>query len=135
MNQIHYGKVKSNQEGFTLIEILIAITIFAIGMLAVGSMQVSGIQGNATAKGLTGASLWAADRIEKLMPLDYEDAMLDPAGNPHGPVSVDGGRYAIEWQVTQDLPVVNIKAIKITVSWQDRNRNKSLDYNFYKADL
>ena len=55
MSQFHYGKDRPNQEGFTLIEILIAVTIFAIGMLAVGSMQVSGIRGNATAQGITGA--------------------------------------------------------------------------------
>ena len=43
------NKLKT-QRGFTLVEIVMAICIFSVGMLAVATMQVSGTQGTAAAK-------------------------------------------------------------------------------------
>jgi len=73
----HIKKSLGNENGFTMIEILIAISIFAIGMLAVASMQVSGIHGNATANALTGAAAWAADRLETLLVRPYDHIDLE----------------------------------------------------------
>lgn len=44
------------ESGYTLIEVLIALTIFAVGMLAVAGMQTSGIRMNSTAGKLTNLS-------------------------------------------------------------------------------
>jgi prepilin-type N-terminal cleavage/methylation domain-containing protein len=125
-----------NQRGFTLLEILIAIFIFAIGMLAVATMQISGLQGNATASVHTGAVAWGKDRVEKLITRSYDHADLvggAPPGVTHP--TVTEGRYNISWTVTDDAPVNNIKTVVITVTWQDRGLNKSLVLNYYKADI
>jgi type IV pilus assembly protein PilV len=44
---------KINNDGFTLIEVMIALTIFAVGLLALADMQITGIKGNSTAQSLT----------------------------------------------------------------------------------
>ena len=41
------------EEGYTLIEILIAITVLAFGLLAVATMQVTAIKTNAIASGIS----------------------------------------------------------------------------------
>lgn len=123
--------IRNGEKGFTLIEILIAITIFAVGMLAVAGMQISGIQGNATAKALTGGASWAADRVERLMSLSYDHA--DLAGGAH-PDQTEG-RYTISWNVTDNAPINNVKTVAVTVRWEDRGRDKSLTLNYYKADI
>ena len=69
---------RSNEKGFSLIEIMIAITVFAIGILAVGKMQITAIKGNSFANDLTRAATLAQDRMEKLISLPYE---IDPAVN------------------------------------------------------
>lgn len=126
--------VRYDEKGFTLIEILIAITIFAVGMLAVASMQISGIQGNGTARAVTGASTWAADRIERIMALPYDHADLNAGG--HGAITPDAqGRYTLSWQVTDNVPINNVKMIAVTVTWQDRGASRNLTYNYYKADI
>lgn len=66
-----------NQKGFSLIEILIAMAIFAFGILAVAAMQIKAIQGNSFAGGMTEATNVAQNKMEELIALPYNDAHLN----------------------------------------------------------
>ncbi|RLG27950.1 hypothetical protein DRO03_10980 [Methanosarcinales archaeon] len=72
----HEGVRMLDEKGFTLIEILIAIAIFAFGILAVAAMQIRAIQGNSFAGGMTGASSVAQNKMEELITLPFNDAQL-----------------------------------------------------------
>ena len=52
------------EDGYTLIEVLIALTIFAVGLLAVAGMQTSAIRMNSIAGKLTNISTWGMDKID-----------------------------------------------------------------------
>lgn len=120
-----------HESGYTLIEVLISLTLFSVGMLAIASMQISGIRGNATAKWHTEASTWSADRLERLMTRDYAHA--DLTSGSHGPVTE--GLYTINWTVSANDPINNVKTIDVTVSWKDGTMSKNNTFSFYKADL
>jgi prepilin-type N-terminal cleavage/methylation domain-containing protein len=105
------------EDGFTLIEVLIAITIFAVGLLAVAGMQTSAIRMNSTAGKLTNLSTWGTDKIEELSALPYSDPLLDSAGNPHQELL---GDYTISWTVIDNNPVTNTKNITVTVTGQGK---------------
>ena len=68
---------EANQKGFTLIEILIAMTIFAFGILAVGLMQITAIRGNSFARGMTEASNIAQNKVEELVALPFNHLQLN----------------------------------------------------------
>ncbi|MGD8671407.1 MAG: type IV pilus modification protein PilV [Desulfobacterales bacterium] len=110
--------------GFTLIEVLIAMAIFAIGILAVTTMQMRSINQNASARMQTEATTLAVDWMERLLSLPYEDAWLDEAASPY---EIQSGNYIIECTINEDpenlgLP---IKQIQIMVSNPNPNaRNK-----------
>lgn len=115
-------------QGYTLIEVLIAIAIFSIGFLAVAAMQTTSVKGNASARRATEATALAENQIERLLELPYDDNDLDPALNPH---EATQGPYTINWNVTDsdlDTDGVNdAKTISVTVNWNYRgNRNVSL---------
>ena len=125
---------KSNKEkGFTLLEVLIAISIFSIGILAVGTMQISSIGGNASARMHTEAATWAADRAERLMALPYDHADLDAANNPHAATEGDGV-HNIQWNVADNTPISNTKTIRVIVTWNARGGQKSVFIDYIKAD-
>jgi type IV pilus assembly protein PilV len=111
------------KDGYTLIEVLIAITIFAVGLLAVAGMQTSAIRMNSTAGKLTNLSTWGMDKIEELEALPYSDTSLDSAGNPHQEVS---GDYTISWTVIDNNPVTNTKNITVTVTGQGKRAEFSI---------
>lgn len=107
-------------EGFTLIEVMIAMAVFAIGILAVTSMQIRSIDQNASARMQTEATALAVDWMERLLALPYEDALLDEAASPF---QVQSGSYDIAFTINEDpnnlgLP---IKQIEIVVTHANRN--------------
>lgn len=132
------------EKGFTLIEVLIAISILTVGILAMASMQISAIRGNYLSSNLTEATTWAQDKIEYLMSLPYDDADLQDTdgdgtippnyGLDHIATSADyppetHGLYNLYWNVAPDWPVNNTKTIRVIVTWVDKaTKSVSLDY-------
>ena len=129
----------SDERGFSLIEILIAITVFAIGILAVGKMQIATIKGNSFANDLTKASTLAQDRMERLIGLSYTDSLLGDANttatdhkDPNNPVD---RRYDIFWNIDPDNLIDGTKTIKVIVRWTDKGAEKSCNITSVKADI
>lgn len=108
--------IRKKEQGFTLAEVMIALSIFSIGILGVAAMQTSSVTGTASAMGYTEGSTWAMDQVERLLNLPYNHDDLDPASS-HSTTSPDGV-YTINWTVTQPGPIPKTKQIVVTVSWQ-----------------
>ncbi len=114
------------QQGFTLVEVMIALLIFSIGVLGLAAMQIDFITGNDTARELTEAATRASDKLEQLRAVGYTDTDLDVTANPH--TETGGGGYNLSWTVQHpDLDGsggVNddegtFKTIQMTVTWND----------------
>ena len=107
-------KVLRTQNGFTLIEVLIAVTIFAVGLLAIATMQISAIRMNSTGDRLTELSTLGIDKYEELMSLPFTDPQLAVGGSYIDPNPPAG--YTVRWTVVQDIQVANAKDITLTVT-------------------
>jgi prepilin-type N-terminal cleavage/methylation domain-containing protein len=103
-----------NQQGFTIIEALIAITLLAVGILAAATMQISAITGNSRANRITEANAMVADKVEWFMSRPYADDPADPVFVDDCEWSADGN-YEICWTVEEDAPLDNTRTIRITV--------------------
>jgi len=128
--QLIEQKLQMTVKGFTLIEVLIVMTIFSIGILAVAAMQMTSTKSNASARRMTEATTLAEKQIENLMQLPYNDADLDPASNPHTSIH---GPYSVNWNVAEiDLDTDGTndsKKVNIAVSWGlGGGRNVSMQY-------
>ena len=97
----------TNKRGFTLLEILIAVSIFAIGVLAVASMQISAIRGNRLGNEVTQATLLAQDKLEELK------NSADIASVPDS--SDQQGIFTRSWQITPATG--DSRLVTMTVTW------------------
>jgi prepilin-type N-terminal cleavage/methylation domain-containing protein len=104
--------------GFTLIEVLIAMAIFAIGFLAIAGLQIGSINSNAAARMQSEATTAAVDAMERLMSLPYEHPDLDEAS---GIQQRQVGPYTVNWQITEEAPISWCKTISVWVSTDKPN--------------
>lgn len=75
-----------SEAGFTLLELLVAVTILAVGLIATVSMQATAIQGNSFAYRTTSASSVARAAMDELISRPGSHVFFDttlPAGSPH----------------------------------------------------
>lgn len=111
------------QEGFTLLEVIVAISILMFGILAVASMQAASIRGNALSISLTEGTTLASDRVEKLVSRAYTHA--DLTAGTHTDSSAPTG-FAVTWTVTDNSPITDIKTVLVTVNWTEHGVARSI---------
>ena len=102
------------QDGFTLIEVLIALTIFAVGLLAIAAMQTSAIRMNSSGNRLTEFSTVGIEKFEELMSLHRLTTLnwrLELITEPSPPPG-----YTVTWTVVQDAFAANTRRITLTVT-------------------
>ena len=78
--------IDNSHAGFTLLEVLVALTILSVGLLGVALMQVTSISGNTFSREMAVATQLGQDLLEKLRTYDYtsttEDTALAGAASP-----------------------------------------------------
>jgi len=102
------SRLRKNQ-GFTLIEIMIAIFLLVVAMLGVISVTVMVIRGNAFSKTMTTATTLAADKMEELKNTAY--ASLADGTDTQETL------YTRTWDVTADSPATGMSTLVVTVAW------------------
>jgi type IV pilus assembly protein PilV len=119
-----------HQQGFTLIEVLVSMAIFSIGMLGIINMQILSTVTNVQSRGMTEGVIVAQNKIEELMGKVYSsndlcDGSIDPDCNPHEDTT-SNARYWTEWTVEENIPFDGTKTIHMTVNWT----RKGIDQGF-----
>jgi prepilin-type N-terminal cleavage/methylation domain-containing protein len=110
-----------SQDGFTLIEIMMAMVILGIGIMSFVTLQTADVVRNSNSKKQTQGYVWAMDQIEGLLGLDYTDADLTLQGS--SAVVGDGHivarvPYTVEWDVINNTAnVANSKLVNVFVRW------------------
>jgi len=124
-------KMLGNQSGFTLLEVLIAISILTVGLLGVAQMQIMGIRGNYFSGNTTTVLTLAEEKMEDLLGRSYSDTdltsgnHLDP-DNPIDETGQAGGIYSRMWVVADNTPITDTKTVTVSVSWDNMSHQVSL---------
>lgn len=111
--------VPDPEGGYLLVEIMIALAIFAIGFLAVGTMVLSTTRNNTTGNIATQATMHAIEKLEELKSQDIAD-MADSTDQP-GPAGI----FTRNWSVT-DTGIGSSRLIEVTVSWNRMGQTRDV---------
>ena len=118
----------------TLLEVMIALAVLAIGLLAMLAMQVSAMRGGKYGRHTTEAAQLARDQMEYLHRLDWSAAEVQPTGwtvdfkGSGAPEIVQvesaGGpqqemTYTVSYRVTADALTTNLRLVDVQVTWAE----------------
>jgi len=112
MKSIHF---LGNDDGFTLIEAMIAIVIFSIGLMAVGALQARSLRSTGDIARKTEAWALLDNQVAQLKAMPFYQ---DPAAHTFTPGLEDtgggftqqvdrqmNGTYTLYWRVADDTPI------------------------------
>ena len=114
--------------GFTLLELTIAIAVFAVGMLSLNAMLLSAMQGGSRGRHTTQASAIAEAQMERLQRVGWAQLAPTvgwaPAVTVSNQVQGPGGTineetYSLDWRIT-DLVAGWTRTLDVRVQWDDR---------------
>jgi type IV pilus assembly protein PilV len=104
-----------NETGFTVIEALVAMAIFAVAVLGLAVSATSVIRGNHTSLLQTTANNIAQDKLEELKSKTSANII---SGGP-AVQTINSETFSTTWTVTSGSPVSGMKRIDVTVTWTD----------------
>jgi prepilin-type N-terminal cleavage/methylation domain-containing protein len=112
-------------KGFTLLELLVAITLLTIGILGLGAIFPAAMRSSLLTRQNSQAVEYCQQTMEYLRTLNYEEA--DLSSGIHGPDTIDG-KFIRSYTVTENHPANEMKKVDITVAWKQRGGAGSLDH-------
>ena len=120
----------SDNRGYLLLEILIAVAIFSIGFLAVGTMIVSTTRTNTTGNIVTQATLLAVETLETLKNDPVGDLVPATYSDPNNPVDKwgnKGGIFKRSWVIDDPVGYNTSRRVRVTVSWERLGQNRRVE--------
>ncbi len=109
-------------DGFTLVEILIAITIFSFAVLGLAIGTVSVIRTNQTSHLRTSAVNLAQARLEELRAMTSTafSGLSCSSSTPCSDSPVASGvTFTRQWWITTNSPVSGVNKIDVSINWTD----------------
>jgi len=95
-------------KGFSLIEVMIALVLFAVGLLAFAGLEVVALRNATYSKDYGKANHYAQQKVEEMKGTDW-DSVLAGSDTPEG-------RFARTWTVTT---AADVKTVAVSVAWVD----------------
>lgn len=113
-----------HNDGFTLMEVLVAMVVLTLGLLGLSNFTIGVIKGNSYSKNVTTATVVAQQQIEQAQRIGYANAN-DLAGT--ATVSMGGVNFTRTTTVSNSTPAVNMKTLVVSVSWNPGNYSVGLN--------
>ena len=110
-------------EGLTMIEVLMAMTVFAIGFLAVGTMVLATTRNNTTGNIITQATMLARERIEyiKSLPVEQMEEQCAEGIEPERLAGIYKRICTVDTSFSESANIIEVK-----VSWRRQGKNREV---------
>lgn len=118
--------------GFSLLEVMIALSLLGIGLLSLAAMQLYAIHGRSSGQHATAAAEFAQTKMAELQRRDWDWAGLADTGgawvtaNVSTLVTQESGdlaeqAFVLNWRITDDVADVT-RWLDVRVTWDELHR-------------
>lgn len=121
------------KKGFSLLELIIAIGVLAVGLVGVLQIFPVGLRASYRSGMVTKAAFLAKNKIEEVKMADFDAITKIP---PDIPLSGTEGDF--DWEIFIDRPVLegmesndDIRKLTVRIKWIERNRERFEDFITY----
>lgn len=126
-------KTYALKRGFSLLELIIAIAVLAIGLVGVLQIFPVGLRASYRSGMVTKAAFLAQNKMEEVKMAGFDAITALPPK-----ISLAGTEGDFEWEIFIDEPDLdglesseNLKKVTVTISWVERNRTRTKDFVTY----
>ena len=111
------------RKGFSLVEVMIAVVLLAVGMLAFAGIQIMAVRNMTYSKDYGKANTYAQQKMEHIKGLPWTSEELNPGTYTE---TLENNRYTRTYTVTTEE---DMKTVSVTVSWVDPSQgSKTLTF-------
>ena len=114
------------KRGFTFIEVVVAIFIFALGIMGIVKMQSEAIHANSYSMQLTDAVNIAQDHVEKLRGLSFNHDSMSTGVHSTSTVIHRGVPFNLSWSVVNPGTFRPSREVLVSVRWQGKGTNHQI---------
>jgi prepilin-type N-terminal cleavage/methylation domain-containing protein len=118
--------------GFTLLEVMIALTLMAFGVLSLAALQLLVMDYAARGRSMSQASAIAQTQMEQLQRLRWTDAGMQPTGGFAGPATIavtieDGATNGVQQTYDVYVRIADMvagvtRSVDVRVDWDEPDR-------------
>ncbi|HNY64068.1 MAG TPA: hypothetical protein PKM41_01435 [Deltaproteobacteria bacterium] len=129
-------RIAKDEGGYSLVELVVSVLMFALGFIGVMKMQQQAIMGGGFSMQMGNALAIADTQAEVLRGLPLTNADMTLGGhNGDALPSLQGITYTLSWTVnTTSLgPTVNARDVKIRVQWTEKGINHGITMNMFRS--
>ncbi|MBA7570715.1 hypothetical protein ES708_12468 [subsurface metagenome] len=116
----------SNLNGFTMIELMVAVAILAMAVLGISQAYSVGFMGMADARDRTVATNFAREAMENVKNMDFELIIITDEENP-SVTEILNGKFnrlvTVAKEIIDEVEILELKKVTTEVNWLDRNGN------------
>ncbi len=127
---------RNPEQGVTLLETLVALTVLAIGIVAVARVFPNITGSQLEAKMLTTGSFYSREKVEELLALPWTDAALTDGRHPGGSATEDMGSNN-QWHRFYNVTTLtgalsDLKRVTVTVWWQMQGSDTTTTTTYFR---
>ena len=126
--------MRQRSEGFTLLEVLIAMAILGVGVLTIGLAQLSAVKMSSRSEHMSQAMYLAQEQLEVFLAMPRTDpqfqALVVQQPDPGGVIDIDTTdldqtNYTRSWTIEPNTPAVGLTRITVFVNWNTATRGRT----------
>lgn len=118
-----------NENGLTLVELLVSIFILGVGILAFLTLQIRSMKARSLSRNITSAVFVVESKVEDLL-----SSRFSTIGNGTDNKTINEVFYQLQWTVSNPTNSTDLKEITVDAKWDQNKKEHTVSLTTVKNE-